>query len=346
MNNTIRLNYLDALRGLAIFLVVVSHVGNFTLGIKPYDSYWNHFICTFYLPLFFFISGFLAYKSFVNAKGIFVAIKNKVLSLLVPLLLFLCIHEFVSGNYNPLPMIFVYDGMFYWFLLVLFEIFVTYYIVCLISLLFREKQRDRFIITSLVILSISLIAILVLCRSNGGRVWNVLCIENYTKYFQFFAFGVICKKFSSLFFRIIGNQFFLITLILTFLLSSIIIHWPIINNSFILYSLIHDEIVRYAGVLTMFIIFYQKRAFFESNSKLAKFGLLVGRRSLDIYLLEGYFRPELCDSLGAFFSDNSNFGLEILTTIGIALFVVLISLLCSEIIRTSKFAGKLFFGSR
>ena len=57
-----RMRVFDAIRGLSMFLVVFGHVlGCFDLG--GYDSFLGSVILTFRMPLFFFISGFFAYRA-------------------------------------------------------------------------------------------------------------------------------------------------------------------------------------------------------------------------------------------------------------------------------------------
>ena len=56
-----RLEWLDALRGFTMILVVAYHtVEGFGLEVKASSS--MRFLILFRMPLFFFVSGFLAYK--------------------------------------------------------------------------------------------------------------------------------------------------------------------------------------------------------------------------------------------------------------------------------------------
>lgn len=54
-----RIEYLDAMRGFCMLLVVYGHLG-LGLSVDPVRSVF----ATFYMPLFFFISGYLCYSSF------------------------------------------------------------------------------------------------------------------------------------------------------------------------------------------------------------------------------------------------------------------------------------------
>lgn len=58
-----RLEWLDALRGFTMILVVANHVANMGFGMAPKLSSSMQFLIMFRMPLFFFVSGFLAYKA-------------------------------------------------------------------------------------------------------------------------------------------------------------------------------------------------------------------------------------------------------------------------------------------
>ena len=58
-----RLEWLDALRGFTMILVVANHVANMGFGMAPKISSSMQFLIMFRMPLFFFVSGFLAYKA-------------------------------------------------------------------------------------------------------------------------------------------------------------------------------------------------------------------------------------------------------------------------------------------
>ena len=64
---TKRLEYIDALRGFTMILVVLAHIINFGYHItdstmEEMETFNNLFV-RFRMPLFFFISGFVLYKS-------------------------------------------------------------------------------------------------------------------------------------------------------------------------------------------------------------------------------------------------------------------------------------------
>ena len=65
MNNglTTRLSWLDALRGFTMILVVAYHVAQFAFHENEKTSAALPFLVLLRMPLFFFVSGFLAYNA-------------------------------------------------------------------------------------------------------------------------------------------------------------------------------------------------------------------------------------------------------------------------------------------
>ena len=81
-----RINYIDNLKGIAIILVVMGHVEQFSLGLE--DNLFRTFYNGFHMPLFMFLSGVFAMKSFKlwNLSESLLFLKKKVLRILLPFL--------------------------------------------------------------------------------------------------------------------------------------------------------------------------------------------------------------------------------------------------------------------
>ena len=55
-----RIEYIDAMRGVTMLLVVMAHVSMFCLGLYGYNGFsFNKMLSEFRMPLFFFVSGFV-----------------------------------------------------------------------------------------------------------------------------------------------------------------------------------------------------------------------------------------------------------------------------------------------
>lgn len=90
-----RIDYIDKLKGFAIILVVMGHVLEWGMGIS--DSPANLFYSSFHMPLFMFLSGLFAMKSFktYNLAECQHFLYNKVRRIVVP---FLVVGEAVYGQ--------------------------------------------------------------------------------------------------------------------------------------------------------------------------------------------------------------------------------------------------------
>lgn len=82
--NTNRITFIDSLKGLTILLVVMGHITEKAIGLS--DTPFNEFYASFHMPMFIFLSGLFAYKSFSqwNFAEVATFFKKKVLRIIVP----------------------------------------------------------------------------------------------------------------------------------------------------------------------------------------------------------------------------------------------------------------------
>ena len=121
-----RLKHIDALRGLAMLMVVYSHLMSFC--INPYTpSPLGQWMRDVMLPLFFFVSGFVAYKvvSKCGLKEYGRQVWNKTKGILIPTLLMMAVFC-ITHHLNMCEELFHYDKTGYWFTIVLFQIVMLY----------------------------------------------------------------------------------------------------------------------------------------------------------------------------------------------------------------------------
>lgn len=128
-----RIAYIDFMKGLCIILVVSFHINHSVLG-----QHTNDMLQQFRIPMYFFLSG-LFFKTY---NGLSDFVRKKVNNIVIPLIFFLLIgatyvfcREFFLSKYNvvvalsklPLNPIDLNTPM--WFLVVLFEVNVIYYLL-------------------------------------------------------------------------------------------------------------------------------------------------------------------------------------------------------------------------
>ena len=127
-----RLAYLDAIKCLGILLVIIGHVQLFGMKIEAYDSIPTLMLYSFNMPLFFFISGYLAYREEIGKFDELKKIGSKFVFLVIPAIAFYSFSMFQQHGNGIFD--FISDGLGkYWFTFTLFEIFLIYYIASGVS---------------------------------------------------------------------------------------------------------------------------------------------------------------------------------------------------------------------
>ena len=96
-----RIEYIDALRGLTMILVVFSHVELTSFGFEN-PTFINSLFMSFRMPLFFWVSGYIAYKASIqwNWSTWWQMSKKKTIIQLIPTLIFGLIYAYA---YTGLP---------------------------------------------------------------------------------------------------------------------------------------------------------------------------------------------------------------------------------------------------
>lgn len=332
-----RIYWIDALRGFTMFLVVFGHTLS-SEGINAYDDTLSILFITFRMPMFFFVSGFIAYKSweYWNLSFYKQKILNKAKVQLIPTFIFFSFFC-ISNGISPLSF-FKYGLGGYWFTLVLFEMFCIYYTISFLT----RPLKGSFLNIILVVLSCGGILVLLYLR-NDGTLWNILCLENLTKYFQFFTFGLLAKKYKDKFFYLLENDKFItvFTIIFVTCLFAICTVNDIRMQYGIIGSFIHDILVRYAGILVVLSYFYSKRTYFEQDSKIKHIMCFVGKRTLDIYMIHYFLLPNI-PMIKPFFENNIIF--EFTITAFIAILILSGSLAISAVLRNSSILKEYLFG--
>lgn len=180
----VRLDYVDIAKGIGILLVVFYHC--MIYAPKVFSDNLKSMISVFFMPLFFFLSGYL-YK--IKPTKEYLYSKGK--SLLLPLI-FIYVYNFyisvVAGFLNFDVNLLQFKG--YWFLEDLLYISILYYFVnCLLSKIKFIKDRYIDYILFFGSILVSMFAILLEYKSGGGSP----SINSAAASLMFFAFGHIFR---------------------------------------------------------------------------------------------------------------------------------------------------------
>lgn len=141
MTRKARLSYLDSIKGLLIILVIIGHAIQFSL--PDYElNFVFRFIYSFHMPLFFFVSGFLANRGKFNSN----VIAKRAYQLLIPFVVWALITPFIyngSFDINRTLQTLIYPDRGLWFLYNLF----IYSALFNIAEWLEEKYKIKHIVT-------------------------------------------------------------------------------------------------------------------------------------------------------------------------------------------------------
>lgn len=261
-------------------MVIEGHVWDFGMGIETYDTLSGLMLYSFNMPIFFFVSGFLAYKAVRPSASEFLRrIWQKFVYLVIPAVVFFFFRQ-LMGQSNPLEL-FINGAGGYWFTITLWECFLLYYLITLI--LGNNKLHDIAIIA----LSILGIAFLSVAGEYGPKL---LDLNRLTKYFQFFAMGVLAMKYCENYERIMHSDVLKALALLGFFAILFTINYDIYPGA--VFHFLRDIILRYLGTFIVISWFVCHSDMFGMNTKTNRVVMDIGKNSLAIYLLQYFFIPD------------------------------------------------------
>ena len=326
-----RIEYIDAMRGFTMILVVFAHVCHFCLGDSRMGG--NAVFILFRLPCFFMISGWL-FDS-VAQKPFWEITKHKAMVQLLPTFIFLLLLA-------PPPFFFHQLGTLkggYWFTFALFEYFILYMVMIRIS----RKWTSVFAVT------LTLGAFLYAryydylhSSAEGYQLWlmdfsGLLSVTTW-RLFIFFYLGTWIRLNFDAFIRWTSKPVVIGIITVAFLLIASTSHHD---------NLLFEMFRFYGGGITgmiMVFTFFRLSASWLKKWHISKPLQYVGTRTLDIYLLHFFFLPRfLMDYAGQLVAYNSRL-VEFGYIMAVSLVVLAISLVASYVIRLSPFLGHYLFG--
>lgn len=331
-----RLEYLDTIKGLAIFLMVMGHAiaWNYAdpslcifdstqpANVKAGGSIYQ-LIYSFHMPLFFIISGYLTYKAY-SFKDFISFAKKKVIRLFLPWICTMWLVYIVRGAIG------------YWFLLCLFELsIIGFILICIMQTINKQNH----LIIDLIILAITYLLLRYLHIQDLG--YGELQLGKFMGSLLPFFTGVFLKKYKALF-SICVQQTWFFTLNLIFFTILFVSRYAQNYNIILKYIYEYSNIIlSISGSLLTFHILY-KGAF----QKLRPILVYIGQKTLPIYILHIIFVIQI-PQIGEYLLTQNPvtiITLQILYSTIISITAILLSLFVYRIITTSTLLKYLFFG--
>lgn len=336
-----RIEYIDAMRGFAILMVVTSHVFIFSFDHNP--SVICNWIATFRMPLFFFISGFVLYKSTTIWSGEYVRdfLAKKAKIQLVPTIVFFCLCEYLIANQWQEHLVHSSKGG-YWFTLVLFYYFAIYSLLRII--LKKSKSNDIFEDIAIVCVGLLIcLGIPFLCKTIGIRETNDYLSLRKLHYFLYFGLGTIVKKYYSSFWLLLQKSWF-ITIALCVSIFGFICFETFSSSLSGTFLVAWKIVLAIAGIVICLVWFYKHENLLSKNTRIGGCMQFIGRRTLDVYLLHYLVLPRQLGFIGAWFEQHSMPFVYFFSGVIVAILVVGVCLLISSIIRISPICAEWLFG--
>ena len=348
---TKRLSWLDALRGFTMILVVAYHVAQVSFHETEKTSAALPFLVLMRMPLFFFVSGFLAYKaSFTWTIPNALKLTWKKLKVqLIPTLVFMGLFVIfkmkgdIADNFMRLLASPTKGG--YWFTWVLLQMFIIYYVCCYVGkslsprkgvLLFAGWAASVFAYETLYLPKVF--------TYHEDTFFAYSSLVQTIRYMQFFLLGNIIRRYWHQAERLFDTSWFfplVVTLAVVCCADIFQLHtlkkvWVNLPRTTAMYALLL--------IVVMFFRHYQ--AWFEEGKRTGRFLSFIGTRTLDIYLLHFLLLPKM-PQVGAWLNANQpNFLLSIVLSVSVALVVIAFCLLASQLLRVSPFLQLYLFGKR
>lgn len=347
-----RVGFIDAMRGFSIFLVVFVHIDTFVY--IDYSSIVGSLVVPFFMQLFFFISGFLAYKKDYswNKQVCYAKILTKLHTLLMPTLVWGLIFTYVVLHEN---IWYFFRGPYkagYWFTISLFEIYLVYYIVNLFSYKLRNRinYADRLSLILMIIIS-GLFLVLKVPFTKVALLNKIGCYSSlhFTfTYFIYFVFGLIFSKYKNRLSNEVTKPSNILIILIIFIGSFYFLKncHELISCRFIAQAIneISEIVVGISGVIVIYSFFCKYSAAFDKQNIFNRCLKYVGRRTLDVYFIHYFFLFPL-PILSSCLSEVSNILLDFFVGVIISVLIIILCLLVGRGIRYSSVLNKFLFGS-
>jgi len=270
----------DILKGFAIFLIVMGHFLAAAIshidGNTPHNGWLvGQWIYSFYMPLFFFLSGYLSVKAPASWVDLGCKVVRKVQTLLVPGLAFMLLEYWFSGTWSMA-----------WFLKVLFQLTVVFACVR-----FAAEKMKLSLCWELVLHGIVFAAWFVGSHFIKGT-WAAehLWIHNAAARYPYIVLGYVFARQDWN--KVIQEKNWLLSgLIIGYAASYYIANWVLGGSPA---SYMREYIVAPIAVMAIFAL--AKRISVDNIA--SKVLCYMGQKSLAIYLLSGFFLislPQLAD---------------------------------------------------
>lgn len=180
---------LDIVKCIAVISVIIYHIteitGNYIL---------KSFINTYFLSIFFFVSGYLINKNKISLEWI----RRKFVYLIIPFFVGATCYQLFEGvvekNEINTVFLFLFDDAKggYWFLFVLFFFF------CILAIILKVENVCKSVFLKFIVLTIPFFIATISSFIFPNFICSTLSIYSFRRYWLLFIFGYLIKNYSKM----------------------------------------------------------------------------------------------------------------------------------------------------
>lgn len=316
-----RINELDYIRCIAIFMVVMGHVLLFTLKIEHTALLGIIGICE--MPLFFIVSGYLTYKEREeNLKETMSRLLKRSRTLLVPLVVWSIVLNLCDEKIT-FSLSMVYRGG-YWFFVALWWCDILNTFAVYIS------KKFKFGIIADIVLYASVYAVILLGRIKNIDLGGILPIQNVQYYFPFFILGLLMHKYELVNDVILNKYSYAVGMLL------LVIGWY--------FSTIESFVIWFVAALGGVVVVWMVCREINSELKVAKMLSIIGKNTLPIYAIHYLFIAIMPCTLRDVINIPHGFFFLLVITFVYAALVIILCLLVDRILSLNPITRMIFWG--
>ena len=330
---TQRIQYVDAMRGVAMIMVVIWHVYTMCLHYETPFSY--RLNCVLQIPLFVMISGFFVDK--LLNKSFLSFLKKNFFHLVLPAVFMMTVYCWTCEKNYLDCLFYTYKGG-YWFTYLLFAyIFIFYLVSKLISRV--HKAYVRISIHLFIALIVAYAAQVTDGLIRAYPVLGLLSLNLYC-YYPYLVIGNLIYQYRS---RLLQTVKWGVMIIACFIANIFFYKY---DMGFLRYFSVPTALI--INTLSLMVIWFcfERVPQLSTSSRTGRFLSFVGRRSIDVYFLHYFFLPLNLELIGEYCVELNSTVLSYLIATVLALIFTVLSLGLGHILRLSPFTAKYLLGTK
>lgn len=336
MTDKRHIQYIDVLKGVIIFLVVVGHAFHF--GFEYYRSTLLYVLRSIDMPVFLFLSGMLGAKAFsFDIPSLRDYWLKKARQLLLPLCTLPVLYALIFNiSFEHLILDKMHGG--YWFTLSLFEMFVLLFGVRLINHIIN-KQQSIAVEAVIAILSIAFVLLIdAPWQAYSPQSWEALSWGKTNYLYYYFLVGYFAGKYPFIekFISKDSTQY-----------MAFVVFFTCIYQETTSHRILEGIPASLSGLI---MAYATAKKLGQSDSRINRFWAYLGRESRTIYLTH-FFLLFSMPMVGRFLKENLKsveriFLWEAISASVYALVVIGATLLLVTMLKSNAYLNTLFYGKK